>query len=331
MRTPTRVAVIGLGQWGVNLVRVLQTEPGCELLYLCDRSTERRAALAQQYPGIPTLADLALAVRDPALQAVVIATPAGSHYALARLALEAGKAVFVEKPLATCLHEAQALADLAARQQQVLMVGHIYLFHPFVPALQQLIARLGLGDRFSIYAKRLNQGPVRDDVHVAWDLACHDIALALYLKKRPVVEVSAHAESILHPGVPDIVAVTLHFSDETIANLEVGWLHDRKVRQFVVTGNDLAIRFDELNAKQPLAISCTTPREGTSPARPPRALPAVPALPHTEPLRLECQAFLEAVRQAKAPVSDARLGVEVVRVLEAIDRSIVESSRVVSV
>jgi predicted dehydrogenase len=331
MRTSIRVAVIGLGRWGENLVRVLQAEPGCELLYLCDRSAERRAALARQYPGVRTAEDLSLALCDPSLQAVFVATPAGAHYAQARLALEAGKAVFVEKPLTTCLREARDLADLAARRQRVLMVGYIYLYHPFVPVLRQLIARLGLGERFSIYARRLNQGPVRDDVHVAWDLACHDIALALYLKKCPVVEVSAHAESVLHPGVPDFVEMSLHFADETVANLEVGWIHDRKVRQFVVAGEDLAIRFDELNAEQPLAVTWVNPRDGADPATPPRALPTVPALPATEPLRLECQAFLEAVRQAKPPVADARSGVEVVRVLEAIDRSIVESSRVVAV
>jgi predicted dehydrogenase len=353
--------VIGLGRWGVNLVRVLRTEPSCELLYLCDRSAERRAALSRQYPGVRTAEDLSLALRDPAVQAVFIATPAGSHYAQARLALEAGKAVFVEKPLTTCLREAQLLADLAARRQRVLMVGHIYLYHPCVAVLQKLLAGSGLGDHYSIYARRLNPGPVRDDVHVAWDLACHDIALALFLKKCPAVEVSARAESLRIPGVPDVVEVTLHFADETIANLEVGWIHDRKVRQFVVAGEDLTIRFDELNAKQPLTVSCEVlggrvprlcppwevPAAAGRPTadtavthRPPtgntavahRPLLLIPAVPLSEPLRLECQAFLEAVHHDQPPVSDARLGVEVVRVLEAIDRSIVEgASCVVSV
>jgi predicted dehydrogenase len=329
MRTSTRVAVVGLGRWGVNLVRVLQTEPGCEILYLCDRSAERRAVLARQYPGVRTAEDLSLALRDPALQAVFIATPASSHYALARLALEAGKAVFVEKPFTTCLREAQALADLAARQWRVLMVGHIYLYHPFVPAVQQLIARHGRGGRFSIYARRLNRGPIREDVHVAWDLACHDIALALHLKQCPAVEVSASAESVLQPGIPDQVDITLHFADDTLAALTVGWLHDRKVRQFVVEGDELAIRFDELDTRQPLVV--TSRSDGADLPSPSRVSPPVPALPPEEPLRLECRAFLEAVRQGKPPVSDARLGVEVVRVLEAVDRSLVESSRVVSV
>jgi len=320
---PVGIAVVGAGGWGKNHVRNYAAIPEADLRYVCDRDDAIRNAMAVLYPSVSVVTDLQVVLDDPSVSAIVVATHAPSHFALAEAALRAGRDVFVEKPL--CLSGAQAatLCTLAEQGGRILMVGHLLLYHPAVERLKGLIDDGELGDVLYVYAQRLNLGVVRREENAWWSLAPHDISVANYLLGASPQAVSATGSSYLQTerGIEDVVFATLHYPGGRMAHVHVSWLDPHKKRKLTVVGDRKMAVFDDTSPDQKLAVfdkgveppATLTYEEGVR-IRTGDIL--IPALKMAEPLRRECLAFLDAVRTRKAPVADGRSGLHVVQTLE---------------
>jgi predicted dehydrogenase len=338
----TRIAVVGAGQWGPNLIRNFEANPASQLVAVCDASTERIRALARSFPGVRMESNPASILDDPNIDAVVIATPTSTHYELTKRALLAVKHVLVEKPIATRSAEAEELGRLASDRGRVLLVGHVFLYNEAVRRLKEIVSTVEFGKTYYLHSRRTNLGPVRSDVHAGWDLASHDVSIFLYLLDEMPAEVTASAQTYIRPGVPDVFFSTLFFPSGRVAHLHASWLDPQKIRSLTVVGEHRMIVFDDMNLLEPLRIySKGFRRVGESD----RVVDTfakfrvelvqgdvvIPQVSTGEPLRSECQAFLDAIRDGTEPLANATLARNVVRVLDAIDRSIAESSRRVAV
>ncbi|MGI9265292.1 MAG: Gfo/Idh/MocA family protein, partial [Gammaproteobacteria bacterium] len=248
------VAVVGAGGWGKNLVRNYFEIPDVNLRYVCDLNPDILQRVDQQYPGVRTTSSYDDLLRDPALDAVVIATTAPTHYSLSKAALLAGKDVYVEKPFVLEVEEAVELNMLADKHDRVLMVGHLLEYHPVVNKLKQMIEGGELGDIHYLYSQRLNLGTVREDENALWNFAPHDISSILYLLGKEPVDVAARGQSYLRNGVEDVVFLTLNFADNSMANVQVSWLDPHKVRKLTVVGSSKMAVFDDLEASEKLKV-----------------------------------------------------------------------------
>jgi predicted dehydrogenase len=326
---PIGAAVVGYGYWGPNLARNLQERSEFNFEYLCDRDPEQRAAFSRRFPSVPALPDFAEVLDDPAVEAVVIATPPQSHFALAKAALEAGKHVLVEKPLATNLADAQELAALAQDEELVLMPGHTFIYSPAVNAVRDLIQQGEVGDIHFVTSSRMNLGKYQAD-GVVCDLAPHDLSILIYWLGRPVVEVAASGRSVFKHGVPETAFLTLGFAGGTTANVQISWLAPRKVRQMIVVGSKLMVQYDDTAADEPVRVydrglDISPPANfgehqliyRTGDVVIPRVAPA-------EPLSLELQDFARSIRTGESPRSNVDLGVEIVAVMESAEASMRE-------
>jgi predicted dehydrogenase len=322
------VAVVGAGGWGKNLVRNYFEIPDVNLRYVCDLNPDILQRVGQQYPEVRTTSSYDDLLRDPALDAVVIATTAPTHYSLSKAALLAGKDVYVEKPFVLEVEEAVELNMLADKHDRVLMVGHLLEYHPVVNKLKQMIEGGELGDVHYLYSQRLNLGTVREDENALWNFAPHDISSILYLLGKEPVDVSARGQSYLRNGVEDVVFLTLNFADNSMANVQVSWLDPHKVRKLTVVGSSKMAVFDDLEASEKLKVydkgaqfnsdydtfaEYVGLRFGDI---------TIPHIKVGEPLRVECLHFLECVRDRKRALSDGQDGLRVVRVLDAAQRSL---------
>ncbi|MFW6051102.1 MAG: Gfo/Idh/MocA family protein [Myxococcota bacterium] len=333
------VAVIGAGAWGKNHVRNFARMPGARLRHVCDADAEARRAVAAAHPGVAVAPEARAAFDDPSVAAVVIATDAPSHADLARAALDAGKDVLVEKPLALSSADAEALCELADANGRILMVGHLLLYHPAVDLLRRLVAEGELGDILYLTCQRLNLGVVRRDENAWWSLAPHDVSVANFLLGAEPEEVNATGAAFLQVerGVEDVVFATMHYPDRRLAHVHVSWLDPHKTRRITVVGSRKMAVFDDTSADQKLVVF----DKGVEP--PPATLSyaegirvrtgdiRIPALRMAEPLRREGEAFLESVRTREPPRADGRSGLAVVRTLEAGSRSMAAAGRGVEV
>ncbi len=322
----TRIAVIGAGNWGKNLVRAFAGLGDAELVCVCDRDPDRRAAVQRQHPGVATTAQLANVLTDERIDAIAVATPAPSHADVAEAGLRAGKHVYVEKPLTLRSADAIPLLELAKRAGRTLMVGHLMMYHPAVEHMKGMI-RSGELDPSYLYFQRVNLGVVRREENAWWSLAPHDISIACYLLDRTPVSVSATGRAYLQPGVEDVVFANLCFADGTLANIHVSWLDPHKERKVTLVGKQRMVVFDDMSPDEKVRVyeksadvevgqdamtHTVTVRSGEI---------RIPSLPGGEPLRLECEHFISAIRSGRAPRSDGADGLRVVRVLEAGERS----------
>jgi predicted dehydrogenase len=339
---PTRVAVIGAGHWGPHLVRNFEANPDSKLVAVCDASAERIAALTKSFPGIRMESDPDAILGDPEIDAVVIATPTSTHYSLAKRAILSGKHVLVEKPITTRAAEADELERLAREKGRVLLVGHVFLYNDAVRRLKGIISTTEFGRTYYVHSRRTNLGPVRSDVHAGWDLASHDLSIFLYLLEEMPAEVTASAQTYIRPGVPDVLFSTLFFASGRVGHLHASWLDPQKVRALTVVGEHQMVVFDDMNLLEPLRIYNKGFRRIHEAEHVVDTFAkfrvelvqgdvVIPQVSTGEPLRSECQAFLEAIRDGSEPLSSGALARDVVRVLEALDRSIAESSRRVPV
>ena len=249
-----RIGVVGLGNWGKNVVRCFSRARGAELAMICDSDPKRLAIQQALYPRAQCVEDFAAVLADDTLDAVALVTPAPTHYALARQLLEAGKHLFVEKPLTLSADEAEALCDLADARQRTLMVGHLLEYHPAVNWMKEYLQRGDLGQIFYMYSQRLNLGVVRSDENAFWSLAPHDISVILYLFAAEPDAVSAHGANYLQPGVEDVVFANLHFADGRVAQIHVSWLDPHKERRMVLVGSKTMMVFDDMSPMEPLRI-----------------------------------------------------------------------------
>jgi predicted dehydrogenase len=320
----TRIGVVGLGYWGPNLARNFDALAGSELAWLCDGREELRARFAATYPAARFTGDLDDLLADDELDAVVLATPVTTHAELAVRVLEAGKHCFVEKPLATTAADAE-LAVAAARQAgRVLMVGHLLQYHPGVNKLKELVDSGELGDIHYIYGNRLNLGVVRTEENALWSLGAHDISVVLHLAgDEEPYEFSARGESYMTPGIEDVVFAFMRFPSGLAAHLHLSWLDPHKERRFTVVGSKRMATFDDMDLERKVTLYDKgfdeyVPRAGDIWS---------PGIVKAEPLRLECQHFLDCVAEGRAPVSDGESGLRVVRVLERLQEELDRSRR----
>ena len=321
---------MGLGYWGPNLARSFDVLPGCELAWVCDASEATRARWESHYPRTGFTAELDDLLADDSLDAVAIATPVPSHAALAMRVLEAGKHCFVEKPLALSVADAERVVEAAKRADRALMVGHLLEYHPGVRKLKEISESGELGPIHYIYSNRLNLGKLRADENALWSLGAHDISVVLHLAGEEPHELEARGECYMQPGVEDVVFGFLRFPSGLSAHLHLSWLDPHKERRFTVVGGRRMATFDDMEVERKVTVYDKgfdqhvdtygeyITRSGDI---------WNPRIDNAEPLRVECQHFLDCVREGSTPLSDGDSGLRVVRVLEGLQRSLDASRR----
>jgi predicted dehydrogenase len=322
------VAQVGFGYWGPNVSRNLNAHAGDRWRYLVELSEERRKQASSLYPHVTVTDDLTRVLEDPAVSSVLIATPAQTHTTLARRALEAGKHVFVEKPLTESTAEAIELATAADERGLVLMVGHIFEYAPAVRMMKQLINDGEIGDVLYIHSQRLNNSRIASDTTTYWSLGPHDVSIANYLIGADPVWVSARGASYLGTGEEDITFITVGYPDDVVAHMHISWLEPLKTRRTTVIGTMRSIVYDDMDADAKLKIFDNTHRHvnpdayGAWQYRLQEGAMRAPRLDMIEPLGAEIQDFLHCTVTGDRPVTDGWSGVRVVAVLEAVGTSL---------
>jgi predicted dehydrogenase len=331
----TRIGVVGLGYWGPNLARNFDRLPGAELRWICDQSQEARERWSVSFPEARVSGDLDELLEDPELDAVVVATHVPSHASLAVRALGAGKHCFVEKPLGQSVAEADQVVAAARESGRVLMVGHLLEYHPGVEKLKEIAASGELGEIYYLYSNRLNLGKLRPDENALWSLGAHDVSVLLHLADgEEPSECEARGESYMQPGIQDVVFCYLRFPSGLAAHLHLSWLDPHKERRFTVVGSKKMATFDDMEIERKVTVYDKgfdqkfesygeyVTRSGDIWS---------PHVSNEEPLRIECRHFIERIADGGSPRSGGESGLRVVRVLEALQRSLDGSSRAAAV
>jgi predicted dehydrogenase len=325
-----RVGVVGLGYWGPNLARNFDDLPGVELAWCCDAREERRERFAAVHRSTRFTADLDELLGDEALDAIVLATPVPSHAELAQRVLAAGKHCFVEKPLAQSAADAQLAIDAAKQAGRVLMVGHLLEYHPGVRLLKEALDSGELGEARYIYSNRLNLGQLRADENALWSLGAHDVSVVLALAGEEPSELFARGECYMQEGIEDVVFGFMRFPSGLAAHLHLSWLDPHKERRFTVVGSKRMATFDDMELERKVTIydkgfdeKTDSYGEYITRAGEIRS----PRVPNAEPLRLECEHFVECIREKRTPLSDGESGLRVVRILEGMQRELDASRR----
>lgn len=324
------VGLVGAGAWGKHLLRNFANLPGSCLKKVCDLSEKVRSTVTATYPDIQVVSDFKKIITDPEIDAVVIATTPETHFELSALALRAGKDVFVEKPLVLKVDDGAALVELAERQQRLLMVGHIMVYHPAVLMLKGLIDSGELGDVYYLYSARLNLGKVREVENALWSFAPHDISIVLFLLGKEPVSVTAVGQAYLQKSksIEDVSFMTMLFKDGEMANIHVSWLDPNKVRKLTVVGSKKMVVFDDTEASEKVRIY----DKGVDKNRDYQTYGEylslrtgdiiIPKIDSSEPLRSECLHFIECVENRTRPRSDGAEGLKVLKILAAAQKSI---------
>jgi len=332
------VAILGAGHWGPNFVRNFHRSQQTQVLWVIDPDSSRLQQVQIRFPDISLSSDPREAINDPRVEAVVIATPTSTHYELAKAALLARKHVLLEKPIATRVDHARELCELADKFERILLVGHLFLYNGAVQRVKDFLKEGTLGRVYYISMVRTNLGPIRIDVNAAWDLASHDISIANYWLGTEPLSASAIGGSWINANIQDAVFATLRYPNEVLVTLHASWLNPRKARHITVVGERRMLTCDDMELTEPIRLydkqvtdSYTKPafvdtfasfrssvREGDI---------LIPRVTVGEPLKRECDDFIESIRTGKQPLTGGLEGVAVVRVLEAIQRSIRASGR----
>lgn len=327
MTDPVRVAVVGLGYWGPNLVRNLHELDNAELVTVCDLDEERLALVGHRYPAVRRTTRYADIVGDPEIEAVLIATPVSTHYRLGLEAIAARKHVFVEKPLAASTCEGMHLAAAARAAGVTIMPGHTFLYSPPVTAIHELVTAGELGELLFVSSSRVNLGLHQSDVSVVWDLAPHDFSILRFWLGETPTHVSATSRACIVESIPDVAFINLEFGSGTIAHVELSWLAPSKLRRTTIVGSKKMVVYDD-TSNEPVRVfdSGVMPRE-----------PATfgeyrltyrtgdivsPRIDAAEPLALQLRDFCVSIRSGSTPRSSIAVGLEVVRMMEAVDLSL---------
>jgi predicted dehydrogenase len=322
---PVRVGAVGCGYWGPNVIRNLAEIDGFLVHCICDADPDRLRPIAARHPSARSTTSVDDVLNDPCIDAVYLATPVSTHYALLKRALEAGKHVLVEKPIATTTEQAEELSCLARKSGLTLMVGHTFVFSPPVRKVKELIEHIG--PIYYIQTTRVNLGLFQKDVSVLWDLGPHDVSILLYWLNEVPLTVAAQGRSFHGETLEDVAFLTLEFPSGILAHIQISWLAPSKLRRTTVVGRQRMVVYDDLEAvekvkvydrgidRQPASFGefQLTYRSGDI---------LSPRLDTTEPLRIECQHFLECVRSGREPDTGPRSAVDVVRVIQAAERSL---------
>jgi len=317
-----RIGQVGLGYWGRNLARVFD-EVG-DLTWLCDASEPLQEEFSRRFPHARVTGDFDEMVAAEDVDAVVIATPVPTHYPLARVALESGKHVFVEKPPAMRVAEMEELIRLAEEHGLVLMPGHLLLYHPAVQKLKELVDAGELGDVLVVYGNRQNLGKIRKDENALWSLGVHDLSVILYLIQEEIVEAAAHGHAFLNEGVEDVVFCYLRFGSGKIAHMHLSCLDPHKMRKLTVVGRDKMAVFDDMELDRKITVYDKAPEQPSDTYGEWRTRSGdifSPKVPNDEPLKLECQHFVRLVQEGWDG-REMHDGLEVVRALELLTESL---------
>lgn len=330
-RARTGVAVVGIGYWGRHYLRIFGELADARVTMMCDRRPEAVAAVSSHYPSVVATSSFDEILAAPSVHAVVISTEASTHYDLASRALAAGKDVLVEKPFTTSSSDALSLATQAEEHDRVLLVGHTFLYNPGIQAVKSYMETLALGRIYYLYARRTNLGPIRTDVNASWDLASHDVAIFNYLLGCAPEWTSAVGIEVLGAGHEDAAFISMGYPGGIVAHIHASWAEPNKVREVVVVGSDRRLAFDDLNSTERVRIfekgvraSGQTRIGGFGEHQFAIQDGAIlsPPVPSREPLKSLCGHFLHCVRRGERPLTSGRDAVDVVKTMEAIDRSI---------
>lgn len=329
MTKPISVGVVGCGYWGPNLVRNFRSLPDCELKAMCDLSEARLRHLKGLYPEVQGITNFEHLLNGLGLDAVVIATPVKHHFALAKAALLAGKHTLIEKPLAASAAECEELIDLARRQGLVLMVGHTFLYSAPVRKIVELVRAGEIGDIRYINSRRLNLGLFQKDINVAWDLAPHDLSIILHILGEGPQVVNCQGNAHVTPGIEDVTNISLQFRHQRFATIQSSWLVPRKIREMTIVGSRRMIVYDDVETLEKIRVY------DVRVDRPPHndtfadfhysyhyGDSFIPHLKQEEPLKVQCQHFLDCIAGGTQPLTDGQNGLELVRILEAASASL---------
>ncbi|HEV7923785.1 MAG TPA: Gfo/Idh/MocA family oxidoreductase, partial [Verrucomicrobiae bacterium] len=324
-----KVGVVGCGYWGPNLVRNFRALPDCNLKAMCDISEERLKHLTTLYPEVKGETNFDLMLNGSGVDAVVVATSVKLHHQMAKAALLAGKHTLIEKPMASSSEQCAELVEIARKKGLVLMVGHTFLYSPAVRMIKQIVERGDLGHIRYICARRLNLGLFQKDINVAWDLAPHDISIVLHLLEETPISVNCRGSAHVTSGVEDVTSMSLTFPKDRSAIIHSSWLDPRKVREMTIVGSKRMIVYDDVAQQEKIRIFDARVE------RPPHydtfaefhyayhyGDTYAPYVKQEEPLKAECQHFLECIQQGKAPLTDGNQGLELVKILEASSESL---------
>ena len=329
------IGVVGAGYWGPNLIRNFAATEGCVLVGVADLDEGRLTRIGDLYPKVATTIRFQDLLDNDEIQGIALATPANSHFEMAARVLQAGKGVFVEKPLASSVAECEELVDLARQQERVLMVGHTFEYNAAVERVEEYIRNQELGEIYYIYSQRLNLGVVRRDVNAMWNLAPHDVSIALrWLGEMPVA-VNARGYTYLQEGVEDVVYLNLEFASGVAVHIHVSWLDPGKVRRMTVVGSRKMVVYDDASTEAKIQLF----DKGIDRQHIDGSLGSfdsfgkfqlikragdvlIPQIDFVEPLKVECAHFVECITEGKKPVTDGENGLRVVKVLEAASQSL---------
>jgi predicted dehydrogenase len=329
MSKKIRVGVVGCGYWGPNLVRNFRSLPDCDLKVMCDISEARLKHLTTLYPEVKGETCFEHMLNGVGLNAVVVATSVKLHHRMAKAALLAGKHTMIEKPMAASSEECAELVEIARKKGLVLMVGHTFLYSPAVRMIKEIVDRGDLGQIRYICARRLNLGLFQKDINVAWDLAPHDISIVLHLLDETPISVNCRGSAHVTPGIQDVTSMGLTFPRNRSAIIHSSWLDPRKVREITIVGSKRMIVYDDVAQQEKIRIFDARVE------RPPHydtfadfhysyhyGDSYIPYIKQEEPLRAECQHFLDCIEQGAKPLTGGREGLEMVKILEAASASL---------
>lgn len=329
MTRKLKVGVVGCGYWGPNLIRNFRSLPGCQLKIMCDLSQQRLMHLKTLYPEVQRATDYGHVLNGVELDAVVIATSVKSHYPMAKASLLAGKHTFIEKPMASSSEQCEELIDIAQRKGLVLMIGHTFLYSPAVRKIREIVDSGDIGEIRYICARRLNLGLFQNDINVAWDLAPHDISIILSIIGEQPLTVNCRGSAHINQGVEDVTTMCLGFAKQRTAIIHSSWLDPRKVREMTIVGSKRMVVYDDVAPLEKIRIfdaRVESPPHYDTFAEFQYAYHYgdmyVPYIKQEEPLKTECQHFLDCVKHGTAPLTDGKQGLELVRILEASTQSL---------
>ncbi len=332
------VGVMGCGYWGSNLIRNLHELDGADLRYCCDLDEKQLKRFSHFSSEVCLTQDYNKPLADPDLQAIVLATPADTHYSLAKEVLLAGKDVLVEKPMVLRSHEAEELIELAEKLGRIIMVGHVFLYNPAVVKLKEYVKQEKVGKVYYLYSARVNLGRVRTDVSAMWNLAPHDISIMCYLLDAEPIAVGAQGAAYLQPGIEDTVFLTLVFPGGQLGQIHVSWLDPSKKRTMTIVGSEKMIIYDDVDNEAKLKVydKGITMQDayysfGEFQFKLRSGDVFIPKLNLKEPLKIECSHFIDCIKTRKSPLTDGRNGLGVIRVLEAAQASLSKQGQLVEV
>ena len=329
MTRKLKVGVVGCGYWGPNLIRNFRSLQDCQLKIMCDLSQQRLMHLKTLYPEVQRSMDYDHMLNGIDLDAVVIATAVKSHYPMAKASLLAGKHTFIEKPMASSSEQCEELVEIARKKGLVLMVGHTFLFSPAVGKIREIVASGDVGEIRYICARRLNLGLFQKDINVAWDLAPHDISIILSVIGEQPTTVNCRGSAHITQGIEDVTTMCLGFAKQRTAIIHSSWLDPRKVREMTIVGSKRMIVYDDVAPLEKIRIfdaRVESPPHYDTFAEFQYAYHYgdmyVPYIKQEEPLKTECQHFLDCIRHGTHPLTDGKQGLELVRILEASTKSL---------